>query len=137
MQISTKRCTVCKKNKNIEFFYKLKASKDGLSYRCISCDTRARNDYNKRHGETRLVNQRIANRKHKYNLSNDEYLKLFEEQKCVCAICGLQDVLQVDHDHVTGKVRGLLCGKCNKALGLFNDNTDIINNAISYLKEIH
>jgi hypothetical protein len=43
--------------------------------------------------------------------------------------------LAVDHCHTTGKIRGLLCSKCNPALGAFNDNIEILNSAIKYLKE--
>lgn len=123
--------------KPIEQFYNLKASPDGKAWRCKECDNLAVRQHRKKHRQRFLDRQRIANRKNKYNLSNDEYQSLFEKQECVCAICGKQDILQVDHNHKTGKVRGLLCGKCNKALGLFDDNADAINNAIIYLKEIH
>jgi hypothetical protein len=44
------------------------------------------------------------------------------------------DVVAVDHNHINGKVRGLLCNSCNKAIGLFNDNIELMNKAIKYLK---
>lgn len=61
-------------------------------------------------------------------------------QKGVCAICGMPESskgssrLAVDHDHITNKVRGLLCTKCNTGLGVFVDNTLFLSKAIEYLE---
>ena len=62
-----------------------------------------------------------------------------EDQKGICAICGElphgeNRVLHIDHDHLTGKIRGLLCMSCNRALGWFRDDTVILKKAIEYLK---
>jgi hypothetical protein len=77
--------------------------------------------------------------KRKYGLTSEHYDKLFNNQEGKCAICGIhQDnngrSLSVDHDHCTGKVRGLLCYKCNTILGYCVDNINILTNAINYLK---
>jgi acetyltransferase-like isoleucine patch superfamily enzyme len=71
-----------------------------------------------------------------------EYNELFEKQKGCCAICGIhQNIINpkkslgVDHDHRTGKIRGLLCDRCNRAIGLLNDNINSINSAEKYLTE--
>lgn len=59
---------------------------------------------------------------------------LFQESKC--AICGILDEkLHIDHDHKTNKVRGLLCGKCNRGIGLFNDSPELLANAQRFLNE--
>lgn len=87
-----------------------------------------------------------------YNLSLEEYNKLLEEQRNVCAICGLPElnrgikkgkaILSIDHSKdccpnkkSCGKcIRGLLCSNCNSALGYFKDNPDIMENAARYIR---
>lgn len=63
-------------------------------------------------------------------------MALTEDQKSSCAICGkYTTTLNIDHDHVTGYVRGLLCYACNMGLGAFKDNTVILDGAIKYLTQ--
>ena len=73
-----------------------------------------------------------------YGITLAEYDCLAEYQRHVCAVCGEKDrngkALSVDHCHVTGKVRALLCGHCNMGLGYFLDNQDRLLAAINYLK---
>jgi hypothetical protein len=78
-----------------------------------------------------------------YNITLQEYLHRLEEQDHKCKICNSEGFLMdkdrhkiklvVDHDHKTGKVRGLLCHNCNRALGLFQDNPNFLNEAVTYL----
>jgi hypothetical protein len=84
--------------------------------------------------------------KNDFGLTVAQYTAMFDRQGGVCAICEKQETakangcsgkikeLAVDHDHKTGKVRSLLCQKCNKALGLLNDDIDLLKKAISYLE---
>ena len=74
-----------------------------------------------------------------YGITLDDYNRMFAEQNGCCAICSihqseLKKAFAVDHCHTTGKVRGLLCFKCNTALGLFKDDQDLLNKAIHYLQ---
>jgi hypothetical protein len=72
----------------------------------------------------------------KYGISLDIFNEMFESQKGACKICfraGL--TLCVDHCHETGKVRGLLCRRCNYGLGYFSDNLESFKNIIIYLEE--
>lgn len=74
--------------------------------------------------------------KRKYGITLEVYQILFEQQNGVCAICKRSEerrTLAVDHNHKTGKVRGLLCGSCNRALGLFNDDPEILATAREYV----
>lgn len=94
----------------------------------------------------RIKNREIIRRKsyeakikEDYGLSLNEYNELFKKQNGNCAICGKnQSVfkykLAVDHCHKTNKIRGLLCGKCNTALGSLEDDIIILQKAINYLK---
>ena len=74
-------------------------------------------------------------RQTKYGVTEKDYQKILEEQKGGCSICEGNGVraLAVDHDHFTGKHRGLLCVKCNLALGHANDDVKILQNMIDYL----
>jgi hypothetical protein len=73
----------------------------------------------------------------RYGLTDADYLALIDEQDR-CPICGVefdQNVKpHIDHDHATGKVRGLLCNNCNTGLGMFKDNSEFLLKAIEYLK---
>lgn len=74
----------------------------------------------------------------KYNMSLSEYDTLFEQQDGVCAICGDSPNtkrLFVDHCHKTGKIRGLLCGRCNSMLGFAKDSISNLASAIKYLEK--
>ena len=80
----------------------------------------------------------------RYKISLNDYLSLYEKQDKKCAICkdaGFKMqahhrlLLVVDHDHKTGRIRGLLCHNCNRGLGLFQDNTAALLTAVDYLNE--
>ena len=69
-----------------------------------------------------------------YGLTEADYEDMVEEQDGVCLICSCtEDRLVVDHDHETGKVRGLLCRACNRGIGLLQDNPMILQKAADYL----
>jgi hypothetical protein len=72
-----------------------------------------------------------------YNLTLEQYNKMWINQNGCCAICKKHELeiqkLHVDHNHDTGQVRGLLCPQCNKGLGLFYDNKEYLETAIKYL----
>lgn len=77
--------------------------------------------------------------KHKYGLSREDYLKMYERQSKSCAICGKHEdeisrSLHIDHCHDTGKVRALLCGKCNSGIGYFDDKFDLLLAAAKYIQ---
>ena len=65
-----------------------------------------------------------------------DYRKMEKAQDGKCAVCNLPQsnkALAVDHDHNTGKVRGLLCDKCNRGIGLLGDSPEVVLNAFRYL----
>ena len=74
-----------------------------------------------------------------FGIEPEEYDRMLAGQHGVCAICkqepgGRKKFLCVDHDHETGHVRGLLCDRCNRALGLPGDSAELLAAAIGYLK---
>lgn len=88
----------------------------------------------------------IRNRRfeRKYGITLEQYTFMLDQQNGVCKICkqpetrklfGKVVALLIDHDHNTGKIRGLLCNKCNGMLGLSNDNPDILIAGAEYLVE--
>ena len=77
--------------------------------------------------------------KNRYGITLETYNEILKTQNYLCGICNLHESnfkrsLAVDHCHITGKVRGLLCGNCNKGLGLLKDSPKIIKSCIKYLK---
>jgi nitrate/TMAO reductase-like tetraheme cytochrome c subunit len=90
--------------------------------------------------EYKLKNQKY-HLKRDFGLSLDEHEQMRKNQNYQCAICGIPESefdrkLSVDHNHVTGKLRGLLCVNCNKGMGHFHDDIELLKKAISYL-EVH
>lgn len=72
-----------------------------------------------------------------YGITKDEYNNLITNQENKCLICNknfTEKNVHVDHCHTTGKIRGLLCSKCNQGIGLFNESIDLIKKAIIYLE---
>jgi len=75
-----------------------------------------------------------------YGITPEEYNKILERQNFCCAVCKkhlaeFKKALSVDHNHETGKIRGLLCQKCNLALGLLEDNLESIRELLRYLEK--
>ena len=74
-----------------------------------------------------------------YGISIEEFNKLFDDQNKACKICNKQNTCgknwHVDHCHQTGKIRGILCAKCNQALGMVYDDIKILQNMIQYLED--
>lgn len=90
------------------------------------------------------ISARNSSLKNTNGITLEYYNMLLSQQQGVCAICGNEETrvdvrtgktknLSVDHCHTTGKIRGLLCDKCNNGLGRFRDNPDFLAKAISYL----
>jgi DNA repair exonuclease SbcCD ATPase subunit len=129
-----KQCTNCKILQTVDNFYVDITKKCKFKSRCKKCQVvmRDKTKHNKGVLKSRL--------KILYNLSVDDFNNLMIQQGNCCKICGKhRDTqakrLHVDHDHITGKVRGLLCSACNQALGLFKDDIAVLKSAIKYLNE--
>ena len=87
-------------------------------------------------------NRRLHLRK-KFGITPEQYERMLQEHDGVCAICkqpetasraGKIKLLSVDHNHTSNQIRGLLCDRCNKAIGHMHDNIERLQSAIEYLK---
>jgi hypothetical protein len=129
----TKVCNSCKLTKPLDLYYKCNKHKDGVQYDCKECQS-TRYFKNKEHNLDYATKHNLR----QYGLSLEDYNNMLISQKSVCAICERPSnylKLNVDHCHKTGKVRGLLCQKCNSALGLFQDDKDLCIKAAKYLDD--
>ena len=127
-----KTCSRCKVSKPLSEYRKRSAAKDGHQSACKTCvDATKRVRPNYKEYETKL--------KRVYGIDLDQYHSMLTKQGGSCKICGTTDpscgrtYFCVDHDHKTGKVRGILCNDCNTGIARFKDNIDFLQNAINYL----
>lgn len=155
-------CGHCKKLKFITEFKKKINSSTGYTSICKPCcNSKERELVKTRLPKTKAEQARERYRKtqkyrdtfwashlkRKYNLSVTDYENLLRSQDYCCAICGTQEAhrnwqlisnrvnLFVDHNHSTGKVRGMLCNKCNVGIAMFQEKPDVLLAAINYIKE--
>jgi hypothetical protein len=93
----------------------------------------------KNHGVEYQENKRNQYLEKKYGLTTDQKRKLCEDSNWECKICHKKvETLRkahIDHDHKTGKIRGILCSKCNLGLGMFDDSINYLKSAIIYLEQ--
>ena len=86
--------------------------------------------------DTALRRHRDGHLRRMYGISMEEYESLSAAQDHLCAICAQPEedrLLAVDHDHVSGRLRGLLCTRCNRGLGFFQDDPQRLTRAVAYL----
>lgn len=144
LTLSSKKCACCGEVKPTTEFIKRKSrEKWGFYSYCRECKHKKAKEYYLDNTEKCKKLARNRDLK-KYDITLEEQEKMLRDQDNKCAICGKEIFLfgssknltaHVDHDHKTGKVRGLLCQECNTGLGKFMDNTDYLLSAVSYLKK--
>ena len=138
---SEKKCNRCGEVKKASLFYKHKRMKDGLFGHCIECHKAYGKKWEEDNKELRREVHMRSHLQRTYGISIEQYDQLRQRQDYRCRICSIHESeaqhgrLCVDHCHGSGKVRGLLCKKCNSAIGLLGDNVDILSAAITYLEE--
>ena len=120
MEVLNKSCTRCKSVKPLDaaHFPLHTKTKSGFDSWCRACRSEYRNE--------------ICRGAHR-NVISDEALKSLKATVLECVICGVEEKLVVDHDHITGKVRGMLCNHCNRGLGHFRDDPTLLEFAAQYL----
>lgn len=100
---------------------------------CLKCARENNAKWRKANRKRHLIMSRVA----RYGITVNDLNLLWETQRGVCAICG--EILdgkkyRIDHDHITGKVRGILCTSCNTGVGLLKDSPEVLINAARYLE---
>ena len=126
-----KTCTRCLESKEDSEFYLIKRPpprSPSLYRHCKPC-----------HREVSKENKAYSKNwelQKKYGITLEEYNEQISLRDSLCDICStFAETLHVDHNHVTGKVRGYLCGACNRAIGLLKDNSAICREASYYLEK--
>lgn len=161
----SKKCLKCGVVKpNVDFNINRRAS-DGRCCHCRECSKNTYKSWATKNKEKRLEKQRDYRKnnkeevsrhrriylqnnvdkvrtyhlKQRYGITVSELEGMFVNQNGQCAICQTEflnrNKMHIDHDHTTGNIRKLLCGDCNRGLGGFKDNPDILTQAINYLKQ--
>lgn len=139
-----KTCKICNMLKPLSEFYQTVRNGKPYGYhgKCKSCYIK------KQQKNYDPIKKRDENLKRLYGIGLNDYNNLLDKQNGKCATCGTTepkgrksgrggaiDVFYVDHDHSTGKVRGLLCNVCNRTMGYVGDNISTLEEMIKYLQK--
>ena len=131
-----KTCGHCKLPRKVGDFYRNKGKPGGRSRTCRFCQEEYCKSWRRRHPKKSCEIRRRSRIKHAYGLSGGEFDRLLTRQSNQCAVCKSPLTKPcVDHDHRTGKVRGLVCRDCNLAVGHFKDDPERMRKAIRYLQK--
>lgn len=123
-----KPCSICNKLKDDSEYYFYKTSRFTYCKLCAQKKTQQWKRDNPEKSSFYII-------KRKYNLTKEEYEQLLARSGKRCQICGKKASLHIDHDHATGRIRGMLCVNCNHGLGKFYDDSDLLRAAINYLRD--
>ena len=149
--MSTKYCPKCADARPVAEFYTNKSRPDGLS---SYCKTHSKAQQNARYSRDPNMRARMRaqakawqqthreylNKRQKYagrgrQGTEAEYAQLLARAAGKCEICSATCSLHVDHNHTTGKLRGMLCFNCNTAIGKLQDSPELLEKAAAYLRE--
>lgn len=138
-----KHCPRCGEDKPRSDFFRDKSRKDGLRHICKPCATSMNRRWRKEHCDFGGYN-RNSQLKLKFGITLEDYKRMHEAQQGRCAVCGNEErelgrtrkvkQLAVDHCHKTGAVRALLCGPCNRSIGMMNDDPALLRLAAAYVE---
>jgi hypothetical protein len=133
----TKLCSKCQETKVITDFEKCKTMKHGYRNQCRICRNKEKNELRKSDKSKRKTADYWL--RSNYNISLVQKEEMFKEQNEKCYTCHYQfkniSEACVDHNHITNKVRKLLCDDCNIALGLLKEDLKAVNNLVKYIQE--
>jgi len=136
---------MCGQHKTRSDFHRQRRSPDGLNYKCKACNYAAARRWKSAHPERRAERHRANPRpainrslRRLYGIDLADYEQRLAMQRGICAICGTAPTtirrLDVDHDHATGRIRGLLCTHCNLALGHMRHDPERARAMANYLE---
>ena len=129
--VKSKKCSKCLVEKLSEAFSADKRAKSGLQSSCKECQKIIKKELKAYYRDWHL--------KSRYGITQKDYENMLDDQDHKCKICGIEEKhvenarFAVDHCHATGQIRGLLCKKCNQAIGLLQDNPSFCFSAAEYL----
>jgi len=140
------QCVLCEKEQNRMYYHKYKHTEKYKQQKKRDGIRNRENGYYKLRYKIWSRNYKL---KKNFGITELDYKKMLSEQKGVCAICNRPETryvncsdkvrrirpLSVDHNHKTGKVRALLCDKCNNGIAHFDENVEFLANAISYIEK--
>lgn len=138
--MNSKLCPKCKTEKTLDNFHKDPRNKSGYTSWCNFCRRENAKQWTKTNPEKAKRSRRNTCLKRMYGITLSDYEFMLEKQNKSCAICntkepgGKGNSFVVDHCHTTGKVRKLLCTKCNCAIGLLNEDPTLFDAAKKYLE---
>lgn len=130
----TKVCRSCNVEKTSDEFYSHKETLDRLRNECKECWNKQSLKYYFANKETLNMKRRKKHFERNYNLTTEELESLKDKQENKCLVCSSVGDLVVDHNHKTGKIRGLLCNRCNLAVGFIENNPGWAPKAVAYLE---
>lgn len=137
----SKKCRDCHKTKKLTNFYSHPTCSKGVRSECKTCEKKGRAVRHQRAKKNNPNARRSVVLKNKYGITFDDYRRLLGAQGNGCGICGTdipgasKKHFSVDHDHKTGKIRGILCHGCNAGLGMFKEDLLSLQSAIRYLEK--
>ncbi len=133
LETGTRVCVACKERKSMtEYFW---AGRKYRRRKCKKCVVEYARDRRKVAGVDEVARKRAGHLRREFGLTEAGYKALVKIQQGKCAICRSNFTIpHVDHDHRSGRIRGLLCFKCNTALGKFNDDPELLHSAILYIE---
>lgn len=131
-----KKCHKCKIAQPYKNFHSSSHKKGYIAYDCKKCRSESRKKYYNKNRDEISKKASIKHRMNTYGITEEQYNDILLSQNSLCAICKKPNdkTLHVDHNHKTGKIRGLLCSGCNTGIGFFNEDIDSLTNAVKYLK---
>lgn len=142
MSTEFKNCTGCGESLPLNQFRSRGGSKSHLKKsRCNTCLYKQHKQWSEENIDKISIYREkdkwnLRKRCQRHNISVSEFMSVYNEQDCSCAICKKEISIEdsaIDHNHDSGEFRGVLCKTCNRALGMFSDNPDVLMSAFNYL----